>query len=157
MKMLECPNCSGKLKINYATGTAVCEYCGTSFLLEENKEEVEKKRKLQEIRQLQKIGDSQECEKKFHKLLKKYPTDYKILWEYVLYLTNNLEQRFMGIILPDDILEAQECARKVAKLAPEEEAKEIVEKWTAYANKYNEYLEEVKQDNEKNVSKMSRV
>ena len=119
MEELVCQNCNGKLKIDLATKIAVCDYCVTAFMLGEPPEISEKQRELQKIKQLHSIGEYEESDKRFKKLIKKYSTDYEILWEYVLFVTNDLNEYMMGVLLSEDVLEAQECAKKAIKLAPD--------------------------------------
>lgn len=119
MEELVCQNCNGKLKVDLITKIAVCDYCKAAFMLGESPEISENQRELQNIKQLQTVGEYEECDKRIKKLIKKYPTDYEILWEYVLHVTNNLNEYMIGVLLSEDVLEAQECAKKAIKLAPD--------------------------------------
>lgn len=148
MEELVCQNCNGKLKIDLATKIAVCDYCGTAFMLGESPEISEKQRELQNIKQLQTIGENEECEKRFKKLIKKYSTDYEILWEYVLYVTNDFNEYMIGVLLSEDVLEAQDCANKAIKLAPDSIAEKISKEWSAYVGLYNDYLQKGKEEEE---------
>lgn len=148
MEELVCQNCNGKLKIDLATKIAVCDYCGTAFMLGESPEISEKQRELQNIKQLQTIGENEECEKRFKKLIKKYSTDYEILWEYVLYVTNDFNEYMIGVLLSEDVLEAQDCANKAIKLAPDSIAEKISKEWSAYVGVYNDYLQKDKEEEE---------
>lgn len=146
MEELVCQNCNGKLKVDLTTKIAVCDYCGTAFMLGEPKEASEKQQELEKIKKLQKIGEFEECNKRFKKLIKKYSTDYDILWEYVLYVTGDFNEYMLGVLLPDDVLEAQECAKKAIKLAPENIAEKISEEWAAYVEKFNDFLQKRKEN-----------
>lgn len=148
MEELVCQNCNGKLKIDLATKIAVCDYCGTAFMLGESPKISEKQRELQNIKQLQTIGENEECEKRFKKLIKKYSTDYEILWEYVLYVTNDFNEYMIGVLLSEDVLEAQDCANKAIKLAPDSIAEKISKDWSAYVGLYNDYLQKGKEEEE---------
>lgn len=148
MEELVCQNCNGKLKIDLATKIAVCDYCGTAFKLGESPKISEKQRELQNIKQLQTIGENEECEKRFKKLIKKYSTDYEILWEYVLYVTNDFNEYMIGVLLSEDVLEAQDCANKAIKLAPDSIAEKISKEWSAYVGLYNDYLQKGKEEEE---------
>lgn len=148
MEELVCQNCNGKLKIDLATKIAVCDYCGTAFMLGESPEISEKQRELQNIKQLQTIGENEECDKRFKKLIKKYSTDYEILWEYVLYVTNDFNEYMIDVLLSEDVLEAQDCANKAIKLAPDSIAEKISKEWSAYVGLYNDYLQKGKEEEE---------
>lgn len=148
MEELVCQNCNGKLKIDLATKIAVCDYCGTAFMLGESPEISEKQRELQNIKQLQTIGENEECDRRFKKLIKKYSTDYEILWEYVLYVTNDFNEYMIGVLLSEDVLEAQDCANKAIKLAPDSIAEKISKEWSAYVGLYNDYLQKGKEEEE---------
>lgn len=148
MEELVCQNCNGKLKIDLATKIAVCDYCGTAFMLGESPEISEKQRELQNIKQLQTIGENEECDKRFKKLIKKYSTDYEILWEYVLYVTNDFNEYMIDVLLSEDVLEAQDCANKAIKLAPDSIAEKISKEWSAYVGVYNDYLQKGKEEEE---------
>lgn len=148
MEELVCQNCNGKLKIDLATKIAVCDYCGTAFMLGESPEISEKQRELQNIKQLQTIGENEECDRRFKKLIKKYSTDYEILWEYVLYVTNDFNEYMIGVLLSEDVLEAQDCANKAIKLAPDAIAEKISKEWSAYVGLYNDYLQKGKEEEE---------
>lgn len=148
MEELVCQNCNGKLKIDLATKIAVCDYCGTAFMLGESPKISEKQRELQSIKQLQTIGENEECEKRFKKLIKKYSTDYEILWEYVLYVTNDFNEYMIGVLLSEDVLEAQDCANKAIKLAPDLISEKISKDWSAYVGLYNDYLQKGKEEEE---------
>lgn len=148
MEELVCQNCNGKLKIDLATKIAVCDYCGTAFMLGESPKISEKQRELQNIKQLQTIGENEECEKRFKKLIKKYSTDYEILWEYVLYVTNDFNEYMIGVLLSEDVLEAQDCANKAIKLAPDLISEKISKDWSAYVGLYNDYLQKGKEEEE---------
>lgn len=148
MEELVCQNCNGKLKIDLATKIAVCDYCGTAFMLGESPEISEKQRELQSIKQLQTIGENEECEKRFKKLIKKYSTDYEILWEYVLFVTNDFNEYMIGVLLSEDVLEAQDCANKAIKLAPDLISEKISKDWSAYVGLYNDYLQKGKEEEE---------
>lgn len=148
MEELVCQNCNGKLKIDLATKIAVCDYCGTAFMLGESPEISEKQRELQNIKQLQTIGENEECDKRFKKLIKKYSTDYEILWEYVLYITNDFNEYMIGVLLSEDVLEAQDCANKAIKLAPDLISEKISKDWSAYVGLYNDYLQKDKEEEE---------
>lgn len=148
MEELVCQNCNGKLKIDLATKIAVCDYCGTAFMLGESPEISEKQRELQNIKQLQTIGENEECDRRFKKLIKKYSTDYEILWEYVLYVTNDFNEYMIGVLLSEDVLEAQDCANKAIKLAPDLISEKISKDWSAYVGLYNDYLQKGKEEEE---------
>jgi len=148
MEELVCQNCNGKLKIDLATKIAVCDYCGTAFMLGESPEISEKQRELQNIKQLQTIGENEECDRRFKKLIKKYSTDYEILWEYVLYITNDFNEYMIGVLLSEDVLEAQDCANKAIKLAPDLISEKISKDWSAYVGLYNDYLQKGKEEEE---------
>ncbi|WP_394921768.1 hypothetical protein [uncultured Robinsoniella sp.] len=148
MEELVCQNCNGKLKIDLATKIAVCDYCGTAFMLGESPEISEKQRELQNIKQLQTIGENEECDRRFKKLIKKYSTDYEILWEYVLYVTNDFNEYMIGVLLSEDVLEAQDCANKAIKLAPDLISEKISKDWSAYVGLYNDYLQKDKEEEE---------
>ena len=148
MEELVCQNCNGKLKIDLATKIAVCDYCGTAFMLGESPEISEKQRELQNIKQLQTIGENEECDRRFKKLIKKYSTDYEILWEYVLYITNDFNEYMIGVLLSEDVLEAQDCANKAIKLAPDLISEKISKDWSAYVGLYNDYLQKDKEEEE---------
>lgn len=148
MEELVCQNCNGKLKIDLATKIAVCDYCGTAFMLGKSPEISEKQRELQNIKQLQTIGENEECDKRFKKLIKKYSTDYEILWEYVLYITNDFNEYMIGVLLSEDVLEAQDCANKAIKLAPDLISEKISKDWSAYVGLYNDYLQKGKEEEE---------
>lgn len=148
MEELVCQNCNGKLKIDLATKIAVCDYCGTAFMLGESPKISEKQRELQSIKQLQTIGENEECEKRFKKLIKKYSTDYEILWEYVLYVTNDFNEYMIDVLLSEDVLEAQDCANKAIKLAPDLISEKISKDWSAYVGLYNDYLQKGKEEEE---------
>lgn len=92
--------------------------------------EDKKKQKLQEIYDLKKSGKSVEADKCFKKLLKKYPLDYELMWEYVLYLTNNLQENSIEFLVDEErILIAQDYAHKAVKLSPQKYADEAVGQW----------------------------
>ncbi len=158
MEELVCQNCNGKLKIDLATKIAVCDYCGTAFMLGEPPEISEKQRELQKIKQLQSIGEYEESDKRFKKLIKKYSTDYEILWEYVLYVTNDLNEYMMGVMLSEDVLEAQECAKKAIKLAPDSISEKIAKEWSAYVGLYNDFLQKGnEEEEEKRKTDVNRI
>lgn len=158
MEELVCQNCNGKLKIDLATKIAVCDYCRTAFMLGEPPEISEKQRELQKIKQLQSIGEYEEIDKRFKKLIKKYSTDYEILWEYVLYVTNDLNEYMMGVMLSEDVLEAQECAKKAIKLAPDSISEKIAKEWSAYVGLYNDFLQKGnEEEEEKRKTDVNRI
>lgn len=112
--------------------------------------EDKKKQKLQEIYDLKKSGKSVEADKCFKKLLKKYPLDYELMWEYVLYLTNNLRENSIEFLVDEErILIAQDYAHKAVKLSPQKYADETVGQWEAFVNKYNRRLEKEREKSEK--------
>ena len=70
MEELVCQNCNGKLKVDLTTKIAVCDYCKAAFMLGESPEISEKQRELQNIKHLQTVGEYEECDKRFKKLIK---------------------------------------------------------------------------------------
>ena len=148
MEELVCQNCNGNLKVDLTTKIAVCDYCKAAFMLGESPEISENQRELQNIKQLQTVGEYEECDKRIKKLIKKYPTDYEILWEYVLHVTNNLNEYMIGVLLSEDVLEAQECAKKAIKLAPDLISEKISKDWSTYVGVYNDFLQKGKEEKE---------
>lgn len=145
MKELKCLQCNGDLQIDYSKGIAVCGYCGADFLLE-NDEAFEKQKQLEEIQKLKKISEFEKIQKKFKQLLKKYPTDYEILWEYVTYETYNFaEDERVDLNDSMTLLKVEEYALKAIELAPDDVSKKMEEDWEAFVVFYKKYMEDMEQ------------
>ena len=159
MRALVCPKCKGKLKINYGEGTAVCEYCDTEVVFELRElEEIKKKRELEEIFGLKSIHKYETCEKKMEKLLKRYPADYEILWEYACCVTRNFDEAWMGFCDREKLMKAQDCAIDAVKLAPDDITDAMADKWTEYAEHYmereKEWKKQIELKNRENTNKV---
>lgn len=149
MKILTCSQCNGKIKINSDNKSAVCEFCGSIYLLDD----VEKdsiKPKIEEIRFLNDSGQYKKADKRFKKLLQKYPSDHNVLWQYVLYETSDLESSGIGIIYDGNtLLQVEEYALNAIRLSPEPLQKTRREAWERFVEKYNKRLEVMEKGTER--------
>ena len=56
----------------------------------------------------------------------------------------------MGVLLSEDVLEAQECAKKAIKLAPDSISEKISKEWSAYVGLFNDFLQVGNKEEEEN-------
>ena len=158
----KCTNCGATLKVDDRQDAAVCEYCGSAYIVEKaiqnynyyvtnninadnvfitGKGEAEKERLLKNAETNERFKDYQKATQIYSQVTEDYPNEYRGWLGLALIQSgsfNNVDLEFREFnSLSSNINKAIMCA-------PTEKAKSIQAQWSAYLNKHTTFLNQQK-------------
>lgn len=156
MKLIpaKCPSCGANIEVNESLKNAICQYCGTTILIEEavEKYKVEisgevkvdgiegKSELLKNAETLASIGKYTEAIQKFKMYFDKYPDDYKGYLSYLRMIITDGFIKYKPELLMKILMFEQNEYKYFFKFAPKEKIEEYKKELYEFCKKHYEKL-----------------
>lgn len=142
----KCTNCGHTLKVDNSKDAAICEFCGSAFIVEKainnfntynqyqieyaniqmaDERSVEKRLENAEVF-FKKLNQPEKAKELFLSVTEDSPSDYRGWWGVARVLTNDFTLKKCNLYLFND---AKKCAESAITVAPENEAANLKEIW----------------------------
>lgn len=176
----KCPNCGGILAVDKDKDAAVCQYCNTPFIIEKainnfnvqnmnvenanitiNNGKETAAQMYEKWLQLRRMGNNQLALQVRNIMEKEYPTDYRLYWMKVIYITSNFTLPYIladtngyKSVIRNDTADARIYYQQACNLAPgghlDEEKTKQFENFIIQSQRISAELQrQVEEDNHK--------